>query len=234
MPFKHDPDGDGPVQPGLPGILQEEAPLPSEVVISGGVLARRQREALSQIRGLLLERPEDVSPEEWRVVTARLAPPSGHLGRATGTAAGRWSLIQAARECFPGLSPTAAVKRFREVEQRPAVRKALADIRALELADLFEQRGMCREALHASIAAAGLLYDADLLANPDQWAKVSACVTAATKVLVDMDGLRARPEDAQPTTDAPDDSADVGATLRAKAERVMADLRARKTEPAGA
>src|SRR5690606_6750409 len=96
-PFRYDPDGSGPLQPGLPGIFAEEAPLTSEVVIDGGILARRQREALAALRGLLLERPPDIPPEEWRVIVATLASPVGHLGRVPGSPAKALGAVQIAR-----------------------------------------------------------------------------------------------------------------------------------------
>lgn len=223
-------------QRGLPGVLPEEAALPSEVVLDGGALDRRRREAYAQLRALLVDRPADIPPEEWRVVVATLAPPTAHLPRAPGTPAKAHGVLQAARECFPGLSPSAAVRRFREVQERPAVKAFIADIRALEMLDIVDQRGMVREWLHATGSGAALLYDAELRANPGEWAKVAAAVTAAAKVLVDMDALRQRPEDVaaaagaggSATGDADaDDAASLAASIAAKVGRVAKDLQAR-------
>ena len=234
MPFKYNPNG--PVQPGLPGVLPEEAPLPSEVVLDGGVLDRRRREALGALRATLLDRPADIAPDEWRVVVATLAPPAAHLGRAPGTAAGRYSAVQAAKECFPALSPTAAVKRFREIQARPAVRAFVADMRALEMLDVFEQRGPVRERLWSMIRLADHI-DPQVAVDPEMGGnhcKAAMVAVSAMKLLIDMDGLKVTPDEAGAgESDQPDDSADVGASLRAKAERVIADLRARKAETAG-
>jgi len=241
VPLRHDLDDDGPVQPGLPGVLAEEAPLPSEVVLERGVLQRRAREARAGLVGLLLERPEDIAPGPWRVVQATLAPPSVHLPRSPGTLAKSMGVMQAARECFPGLSPSAALRRYREAQDLPEVRQFIADFRALEMMDVMAQRGMVREALHATIRAG-----ADALVDPtsgltpggtpNEWAKVSACVTAACKVLADMDALHVTDAE-RAAVDAPaapesDDASGLPDKVAAVA-RVAEDLRARRREPAG-
>lgn len=238
VPRYNPSDGVGPVQAGLPGVLPEEAPLTSEVALDGGILSARRREALAQLRSLLVDRHPDVDPDEWRVFVATVAPPYGHLPRAPGTPARALGAMQAARDCFPGLSPSAALRRFREVQATPKVRGLIADFRSLELADLADQRGLVREALHATITrGTQALYLLDPSANPNEWAKVSACVVAATKVLVEMDGL-SRSESVDVATamtavvdgNGGDDDAD-GATLAAKVSRVAADLRARVLVP---
>lgn len=235
VPQYNPSDGVGPVQAGLPGVLPEEAPLTSEVALDGGILSARRREALAQLRSLLIDRHPDVDPDEWRVFVATVAPPYGHLPRAPGTPARALGAMQAARDCFPGLSPSAALRRFREVQATPKVRGLIADFRSLELADLADQRGLVREALHATITrGTQALYLLDPAANPNEWSKVSACVVAATKVLVEMDGL-SQSESVDVATavvdgNGGDDDAD-GATLAAKVSRVAADLRARVLVP---
>lgn len=220
-------------QMALPDVLPEAERLPSEVVLDGGLLSQRRREALGALRALLVDRPEDIAPDEWRVAVAHLAPPAAHLGRAPGSAAGRYSQAQAARECFPGLSLSAAVARLREVLRRPHVARFVADLRALEMLDVLDQRGTVREALHATLSGAGLLHDPNLRANPSEWARVSACVTAASKVLMDLDALALRPEDVAKheapaeETDAETDSRAAEA-LAAKVGRVAADLGKRR------
>lgn len=243
MPFKYNPgnDGVGPVQVGLMGVLPEEDPLPSEVVVDGGVLSRRRREALSALRQLLLDRPEDIAPEEWRVVVATLAPPYAHLPRSPGTPARALGVMAAAKECFPGDSPTTALRRFREVQARPAVQSFVADLRALEMLDVLEQRGLVREFLQATIRGAGAAITEEAVtgglcpkAAPNEWAKVAATGVAACKTLVDMDALALRPDEVAamtaPTADA--ESTNPAATMLAKAQRVRDDLRARVPEPA--
>ncbi len=243
MPLRRDLDDDGPVQPGLPGVLSEEAPLPSEVVLEGGILQRRLREAHAGLRGLLLERPDDITPQNWRVVQATLAPPSGHLPRSPGTPAKQLGVMHAARECFPGLSPSAALRRYREALEDPAVKSFVADFRALEMLDIMAQRGMVREALHATIrAGAEALVDPESALKPssapNEWAKVSMAVTGACKVLADMDGLRMTDEERAvlvPTGTADQGApADAARALAEKVGRVAADLRSRRREPAGA
>jgi hypothetical protein len=240
VPRFHDQDahGHGPVQPGLPGVLLEEAPLPSEVVLDGGILARRLREALAAKRAMLLERDETCTPEEWRVVCATLAPPQAHLGRVPGSPARSMGAMQAARDCFPGLPATTALRRFRETQALPHVATIVAEFRAMELLDVQEQRGMVREALHATIVrGASALHRLDPEAAPNEWARVSACVTAACKVLADMDALALRAEEVAAVTSKPAAEQDDGDAARALAEkvgRVAADLRARRGETAGA
>lgn len=226
MPLRRGIAGD---QRGLPDVLDEAAPLPSEVAIDGGMLTARRREALAELRGLLLDRPRDIDPEDWRVCVATLAPPAAHLPRSPGTAAKSMGVMQAALECFPGYSPTHALRKFREAQERPVVKRFLADFRALELADVQEQRGMVREALHATIVrGTAALYRLDPEAQ--EWAKVSACVTAACKVLTDMDALALRPDDF-PKADADEQDETAGGVaevVRAKIGAVAADLRRRK------
>src|SRR5574338_23719 len=232
VPFKYDPGtgkGGGGEQVGMALVLPEEAPLPSEVVMSGGRLDTRRKEAMAQIRGLLLDRDPSLSPEEHRVVNAILASPTAHLPRAPGTPAKMLGAIHVARECFPGYSATAALRKYHEVRERPAVKSFLADYRALELADVAEQRGMVREALHAVVTrGTDALYALSADESPNEWAKVAACVTAACQVIADMDGLAQRAGegdgDGGQVVEAQATDADA---LQARVRKVAADLRAR-------
>lgn len=227
-------------QRGFVDILPEEAPLASEVVLVGGVLDARRREAVAALQAALFDgRPEDIDPEAWRVVVAQLAAPAAALPRSPGTPARMLSATQRARDCFPGMSVPAALRKYRETLELPAVRKFIADFRALEAADMQEQRGLVREALRATIdRGASALYDIDPSAAPNEFARVSACVTAACKVLVDMDALAARPEDNAITTTAsdPDDDGTGGAApaaLLARVAVVAEDMRRRRAPAAG-
>ena len=217
-------------------MLPEAERLPSEVVLDGGLLEAHRREALGQLRATLLDRPDDFEPDEWRVVVAQLAPPSGHLPRAAGSPAKNLAAVQRARECFPGLSAPAALRRYREVLDRPHIRAFLADFRALELADVQEQRGLVRGALTAILTrGTTALYQIDPEHCPNEWARVSATVVAAAKVLADLDALALKAEDVQ-TSLAPaqgDEDAGDGATLLDRVAQVAADLK-RRREPAGA
>ena len=220
-------------QPGLPGVLPEEAPLPSEVVLDGGVLDRRRREALAAIRGALLDRPAEFDADEWRVVVSSLAPPSGHLGRTPGTSPGRYGILQLARDCFPALSAPQAFRRYRECQGRPHVRAFLADMRALEMADVLEQRGPVRERLWCLVRLADAV-DPRTAVDPEGGAghiKAAMVACAAAKLLIEMDGLRASaaPDDPDADGDGTGGEAEASAveTARAKVERVAADLQKR-------
>lgn len=242
VPIRRQTDADdlgGYAQRGLPGVLPEAEPLPSEVVLDGGTLSARRREALAALRAMLIDRHPDVDPEDWRVFAATVAPPYAHLPRAPGTPARAFGVMQAAKDCFPLLSPSQALVRFREAQQRPAVRALVADFRSLELADVHEQRGLVREALHASITrGTAALYGLDPASAPNEWARVSACVTAACKVLADMDALALRPDDVQATLagggdgDDPDGNA-APAALLARVSAVAEDIKRRKAVAAG-
>lgn len=226
-------DGVGPVQPGLPGVLPEEAPLPSEVVLDGGILDRRRREALAHLRGALIDRPEEFAPDEWRVVIATLAPPAGHLGRSPGTAAARYGAVQVARECFPGASATTALRRFREVQNRPHVRAFVADLRALEMMDVLEQRGPVRERLWTLIRLADAI-EPHAVIDPEvgpQVVRAAAVVATAIKLLIDLDGLQRDPAeviDAGPGDDeaAPGERA---VEIASRVRGVADDLRRRRS-----
>lgn len=224
-------------QPGLPGVLPEEAPLPSEVILDGHVLDRRRREALAAIRALLIDRPDDIAPDEWRVVVATLAPPAAHLGRTPGGGAGRYGILQVARDCYPGLSASQAVARFREAQRRPHVAAFIADLRALEMFDVMEQRGPVRERLWSMIRMADEV-DPKKAVDPDAGAghcKAAMVATAAMKLLIEMDGLALRPEEIAPDDAVADeDQADVHESVREKVRRVSADLRGRAATKAGA
>lgn len=225
-------------QVGFSAILPEEAPLASEVMLSGGVLHARLREANAALRSILFDgRPDDITPEEWRVVTAHLISPTAHLPRAPGTSARMLSTTQRARDCFPMLSVPAALRRYREVLDAPAVRRFIADFRALELTDALEQRGKVRENLHviidrgtAALAAAPEDGGLSPALAPNEWARVAATVTAACKVLVDLDGLAVRPEETAalvaplpPEEDASDQDA-----LLARVATVAEDMQRRR------
>lgn len=227
-------------QRGFVDILPEEAPLPSEAVLSGGVLVARLREANAALRAALFDgRPNDIEPEHWRVVCAHLAAPAAALPRAPGTPAKMLSQTQRARDCFPGMSVPAALKAYRAALDAPAVRKFIADFRALEATDIAEQRGKVREAYHAIIdRGTPALYSIDPSAAPNEWAKVASAVGAACKCLVDMDALAARPEDHAITTTAtaPDDDGTGGAApaaILARVAVVAEDLKRRRVTAAG-
>jgi hypothetical protein len=238
VPLRRDLDDDGPVQPGLPGVLPEEAPLPSEVVLDGGTLDRRRREALAAIRASLLERPDGFEPEEWRVVVATLAPPTAHLGRRPGTAAARYGVVQTARDCFPHLGATQAVARFREAQGRPHVAAFVADMRALELIDVLDQRGPVRERLWQLIRLADAV-DPAVAVDPDAGSnhvRAAAVAVQAIKVLVDMDALHVTPAEVaalSTTATSRDDDVSGLPDKVAAVARVAEDLRARRREPAG-
>lgn len=230
MTSKFNP-GKAPAQIGIPDVLDEEAPLASEVV-DGGVLSRRRKEALGALRAEFVDRPPDISPEEWRVAVAILAPPDGHIGRVPGSAGGRLGKIRRARECFPMLSPSGALQRFDEVARRPAVVEFLARIRSLELLDVIEQRAMVREVLHLALSKASMLDDPALCATPSEWAKVASAIALHAKILIDLDGLATKPGENERALAPAEDDAGAGPDVTAKIQRVADDLRARRTVPA--
>lgn len=211
------------VQRGLPGVAVEEAALPSEAVVDGVLLSERRREAMRRVRAALGECPEGFAPEEWRVVVAALAPAPVP---APGTASTRAGLLARARDCFPGLAAPAAARLYREVLARPHVAAALDDLRALELLDVLEQRGMVREALQSGLALHAALTPDLAAEDPSGAAKLLLGVVAAAKALMDLDGLRARAED-EDAARRQGGGQDVGALLAEKVGRVMADLGAR-------
>lgn len=212
--------------------------MPSEIVLDGGVLDRRRREALAAIRATLLERPEDFTPEEWRVVVATLAPPTAHLGRRPGTAAARYGVVQTARDCFPHLGSTQAVARFREAQTRPRVAAFVADMRALELVDVLDQRGPVRERLWQLIRLADAV-DPLVAVDPEAGSnhvRAAAVAVQAIKVLVDMDALHVTPAEVAAlttTTSAKEEDITGLSDKVAAVARVAEDLRARRREPAG-
>ena len=216
----------------MPEVLREEAPLPSEVVLDMGILAARRREALAGLRGMLLERPPGILPEDWRVFIASVAPPSGHLSRAPGSPEKVLSHIHAAMDCFPTKSPMMALKAFREAQQRPEVAALIADFRALELADLHEQRHIVRQSLLMTIARGT---DAIVKLDPEQtsneWARVSLAVIAANKTLMELDGLAVKAS--EPTTAVVETSSQ--GSLFDRVASIAADLKSRQAaEPASA
>lgn len=227
-------------QQGFPDILTEEAPLASEVALSGGVLTARLREANAALRAMLFDgRPDDIDPEHWRVVCAHLAAPAAHLPRAPGTPAKVLSATQRAKDCFPGLSVPAALRRYREALDDPAVRKFIADFRALEAADILEQRGKVRECLHAVLdrGTAALMAPPEeggisAAIAPNEWARVAATVVGACKVLVDMDALGQRPEELAVTTTATEAEADATPAVMQRVAVVAEDMRRRRAAAA--
>lgn len=218
------------VQRGLPGVVREEAPLPSEVVVSGVLLADRRREAHARVREMMGDCPEGFEDAEWLVLKAAYAP--APVDGIPGTASARAELLARARACFPACSPPEAARLYREALARPHVAAALADLRALEMLDVQEQRGLVREALAASLRLAEALTPDLALADPSGAAKLSLAVTAAAKALVDLDGLRAPAagEDggAGGHWGSGDGRADPGAALADKVGRILSDLDARK------
>lgn len=226
-----------PVQRGLPGVAAEEARLPSEQVLRGELLTERRREALAGLRRVLGERPEGFAVDEWRVVLATLAPVSG--GGLAGAAA-RTARAAMARECFPGLPAPAALRRLLEVSALPHVAEVIADFRALEMADVLEQRSMLREVLYGVLGLGEGL--GDLMAeDPGACAKMASAVVQAAKALMDLDGLRAAKPATTPAIDLGDDAGnargkpadaalDTFAALREKVSRVAADISERAAE----
>lgn len=218
-------------------MLPEEAPLPSEVVLDGGVLDRRRREALAALRATLVDRPDEFAPDEWRVVVATLAPPAAHLGRAPGAGAGRYGLVQVARDCYPALSASQAVARFRETQRRPHVATFVADLRALELLDVLDQRGPVRERLWAMIRMADVV-DPKAAVDPEFGGghiKAAMVATTAMKLLIEMDGLAIRAEELTAGDDsAGDGEAEAAASAAEKVRRIGADLRQRAAGKVGA
>ena len=217
------------VQRGLPGVLPEEEPLPSERVLSGELLTERRREAMAGMREALGSTcPEGYAPEEWRVTLAVLAPVG--TGRTGGVGA-RNDRARLARECFPGLAAPAALRAFLEVAARPHVVQVVNDVRALEGLDVLEQRALLREGLWVVFGlSAGL--PALVAVDPSGGAKVAAAVVQAAKALMALDNLAA-PKPAAVDPDAPSHagpSPDMQRALAEKVARTVADLRARRGE----
>lgn len=215
------------VQRGLPGVLAEEAELPSETVLSGELLSERRREALDRLREALGDRPDGYDPAEWRVVVGLLAP----AGVGLAGVRSRDDRARLARDCFPGLSAPAALRAFLEVAARPHVVQFVNDVRALEGLDVLEQRGMVREVLYQVLGlSAGL--PALVSVDPSGGAKVAAAVVQAAKVLMDLDGLKAtRPAgavDVEASRTPALSPAEQQAALADKVARTLADLRARR------
>lgn len=237
VPLGRDNGGGRPVQRGLPGVAAEEARLPSEQVLRGDLLTERRREALAGLRRVLGERPEGFAVDEWRVVLATLAPVSG--GGLAGAAA-RTARAAMARECFPGLPAPAALRRLLEVSALPHVAEVIADFRALEMADILEQRSMLREVLYGVLGLGEGLKDL-MEADPCACAKMASAVVQAAKALMDLDGLRAPKPTMTPAIDLGEDAGNAGgkvidaaadtfATLREKVSRIAADISERAAE----
>lgn len=220
-----DGEDEEPRQRGLPGVLPEDDPLPSEVVARGGDLSRRRREARAALVAALGEVPEGFTASEWRVVQGALTPDPATPGSASSRAA----LLHRAREAFPGADARAAVRLYREALDRPHVREAIDAVRSLEALDVLEQRGLVRDALRRVLALAEAL-DPTMAKDPDlgpQQARIAAAVTAAAKVLVDMDGLRGTPAtDVRDGGQPPDEDAahDPAAAIGERVFRVAQDL----------
>ena len=242
VPFTYDDGRPSAVQRGLPGVAREEEPLPSERVLRGELLDDRRREALVSIRRWLVDRPDGFTTEEWRVVVAVLAPPSG--GGMAGVRS-RAERVRVACECFPGYAAPAALRAFLAAAARPHVAEAVADFRALEAADVQEQRTLVREVLYNVMALATINGPADeegnvgpailqlALVDPGGAAKLASAAVAAAKALVDMDGLRA-PSLGRSTPGGDDGPAsgmapeDPRASISDRIDRIAADLAARR------
>lgn len=225
---------DAPLQRGLAGVRDDEAPLPSEQALSGEVLGERRREALTGLRKALGERPDEFTPEEWRVVIASLSPDdaAGATGGRPGATRSEAAILRA-RQCFPGLSPAAAVRAYREASQRPHVRDIVADVRALEGVDVLAQRDWVRRKLMQVASLADVIDTRDteslVFIDPSGAAKCASAAAAALKSLMDLDGLKVAlgGEEAGVVGD-PD--AESKAALQAMVSRVATDLGARKQQ----
>ena len=227
------------VQRGLSGIAPEEDPLPSEAVtvphvppgvqaaVSGELLAERRRESLGRLRALLGDRPDGFTPEEWRVVGAAFAPaPEG----APGTTSARAELLSRALACFPGHPPAAAARLYREALARPHVAGLLGELRAVEMLDVVEQRAHVRESLHAALGLRDALTVDLAVVDPSGCAKLTLAVVAAAKALMDLDGLRARPDEDGDRANGRAEQ-DVRQALAEKFGAVMSDLAGRQAAP---
>ncbi len=228
MTLRYNPGTGPPIQRGLPGVVQEEARLPSEAVLSGELLTERRREAIAGLRRILGDRPEGFAVDEWRVVLATLAPVSG--GGLAG-AASRTARAAMARECFPGLPAPAALRRLIEVLALPHVAEVIADFRSLEMADVLEQRGMLRDVLYGVLGLGEGLGELAQV-DPGACAKMAASVVQAAKALMDLDGLRApKPavaiDTAAETAASEKGAADVFASLASKVATVAIDVEQR-------
>ncbi len=234
---------EGGVQRGLPGVMPEEAPLPSEQVLSGELLNERHREALGKMREHLGECPEGFEHSEWRVAAALLSPPAVE----TGGVGHRNNRARIARECFPGRSTPAALRAFLDASVRPHVVQFVNDFRALEMLDVFAQRALWRDRLDLAGAflaermrpPKGMTMQEHVSAmEPSDAAKLSAAMAAVSKSAMDLDGLRAP----KPALSMSDDDAEAKRTsagnggpspdlqraLAEKVDRTMADLQARR------
>lgn len=219
------------MQRGLPGVEAEEAPLPSEVVVSGELLADRRAEAHARLRAALGACPEGFEAGEWRVVREALAPaPTAGM---PGTASARAELVARALAAFPGVSPPTAARLYREALARPHVAATIAEFRALEMLDVQAQRGLVREALGRVLGLADALTPGLALGDPSGAAKLALAVVAAGKALADLDGLRAPAagEDGWQGGGGPlglGDGSDPRAALAEKVGRILADQEARR------
>lgn len=216
------------VQRGLPGVAPEEAALPAEglagaYAVSGELLAERRRESLARLRALLGDCPDGFTAEEWRVVGAAFAPaPAG----APGTTSARAELLSRALACFPGHPPVAAARLYREALNRPHVAAVLAELRAVEMLDVVEQRALVRESLHAALGLRDALTVDLATEDPSGCAKLTLAVVAAAKALMDLDGLRVHPEEDGDRAGGRGEQ-DVRQALAEKVASVFADLAGR-------
>jgi len=224
------------LQRGLVGVCEDEAPLPSEQVLSGEVLGARRREAGTGMRRLLGDRPENFTAEEWRVVLAILSPDeaAGATAMRGRVPSRQEAAVGRALACFPGMPAPAALRAYRETSARPHVRSVIADVRALEGIDVLAHRDMVRARLLQVAALADDLQGDDGasmgLVDPSGAAKLGLAVVAACKGLADLDGLKV-------TGETEDTAGDAGAgertgdTLRALLRRTHDDLASRKVLP---
>ena len=181
VPLRYDPDGPGPM--GQDDASDQPDP-------TAEAHARRATSARS-FRALLGDRPEGFTRGEWRTVLHSLAPEvDPAAGPAPpGSARAREARLAAARDCFPAVPPTTALRLFREAQQAPHVVAFISGFRALELADVVDQRAIARETLLRIIGTEPL--PSLSIMDPRAWAAMSLAQVAAVKALVAMDGLSA-------------------------------------------
>ncbi len=217
VPLRYDPDGHGPM--GADDDYQSDPTSEAH--------ARRSASARA-FRALLGERPDGFSLGEWRAVLHSLSPevdPAAGLA-APGSTSARQARLAAARDCFPAVPPTTALRLFREAQQAPHVVAFIADFRALELADVVDQRAIARECLLGIIATEPL--PSLSIIDPKAWSAMSLARVAAVKMLVAMDGLAASiPADAAQAAQqaaATSTSDDPAASLRTRLAQVVSAM----------
>ncbi len=180
VPLRYVPDGDGPM-----GDDADDQPDPT-----AEAHARRSASARA-FRALLGDQPDGFTRGEWRTVLHSLAPEVDSASglAAPGSTSARQARLAAARDCFPAVPPTTALRFFREAQQAPHVVAFIADFRALELADVVDQRAIARECLLGIISTEPLPNLS--IIDPKAWSAMSLARVAAVKMLVTMDGLAA-------------------------------------------